>query len=243
MKILGVIPARFGSSRLEGKPLMDICGKPMVWWVYQQATKVSILSEVIVATDDERIINVCDSFSIPSVLTSRECENGTERVAEVARKIEADMYITIQGDEPLIEPQTIEELLNLMITEPEVQCATLKTKFINPVDVVNATTPKVVTDNKDNIVLISRSPIPYPKAALEFDYFKPLGVYAFRPNAIAKYTSLEKGLLEKAEEIELLRFIENGIPIRIGEVVSSSIAVDTIKDLQRVRKIITNISK
>lgn len=242
MKILGVIPARFGSSRLEGKPLMDICGKPMVWWVYQQAQKVSQLSEVLVATDDERIQSVCNSFSIPSILTSKDCENGTERVAEVARKIKADMYVTIQGDEPLIEPQTIEALIRLMISNSDVQCATLKTKFVNPVDVVNATTPKVVTDNENNIVLISRSPIPYPKAALEFDYYKPLGVYAFRSEAISKYTSLKKGLLEKAEEIELLRFIENGMPIRIGEVVSSSIAVDTMKDLQRVRKIIDNLS-
>lgn len=242
MKILGVIPARFGSSRLEGKPLMDICGKPMVWWVYQQAQKVSQLSEVLVATDDERIQSVCNSFSIPSILTSKDCENGTERVAEVARKIKADMYVTIQGDEPLIEPQTIEALIRLMISNSDVQCATLKTKFVNPVDVVNATTPKVVTDNENNIVLISRSPIPYPKAALEFDYYKPLGVYAFRSEAISKYTSLKKGLLEKAEEIELLRFIENGMPIKIGEVVSSSIAVDTMKDLQRVRKIIDNLS-
>lgn len=242
MKILGVIPARFGSSRLEGKPLMDICGKPMVWWVYQQAQKVSQLSEVLVATDDERIQSVCNSFSIPSILTSKDCENGTERIAEVARKIKADMYVTIQGDEPLIEPQTIEALIRLMISNSDVQCATLKTKFVNPVDVVNATTPKVVTDNENNIVLISRSPIPYPKAALEFDYYKPLGVYAFRSEAISKYTSLKKGLLEKAEEIELLRFIENGMPIKIGEVVSSSIAVDTMKDLQRVRKIIDNLS-
>lgn len=240
MTILGVIPARYGSSRLEGKPLMDICGKPMIWWVYHKAIMVKHFTHILVATDDVRIQHVCNQLSIPNIMTSTTCVNGTERVAQVAQQYKADIYVTIQGDEPLIEPQTIDALINLINSDKSIQCATLMTKFHCPVDVVNATTPKVVIDNDDNILLISRSPIPYPKSSLNYDYYKPLGVYAFRRKVLLAYTSLPMGYLEKIEEIELLRFIENNIKVRIREIESSSIAVDTHKDLERVRQIITN---
>lgn len=239
LKILGVIPSRFESSRLPGKPLKDICGKPMVWWVYQLAQKVKGLSDVVVATDDTRIIDKCDELGIPSIMTSKDCPTGTDRVAEVASKIPADVYITIQGDEPLLEPHVIQTLIDLITSDENIVCATLKTEYHNPVDVVNQTTPKVVEDTKGNIMLFSRAPIPYPKASLNYKYYKPMGVYAFRPETLKKYVSLDRGPIEKIEDIELLRLIENGVKIRIAEVFSNTVAVDTEKDLNRVRDIIS----
>lgn len=234
MKVLGVIPSRYESSRLPGKPLKDICGKPMVWWVYQLSKKVKGLTDVIVATDDQRIFDVCNELQMNVIMTSKEHETGTDRVAEVARKIKADIYITIQGDEPLLEPDVVQTAIDIMLDNQDVECATLKTVFKNPVDVVNATTPKVVCDKNEDILLFSRSPIPYPKASLDFKYYKPMGVYAFKPTILQLYVSLERGDIEKIEDIELLRLVENNIKIRIKEVNSNTIAVDTDKDLLRV---------
>ena len=235
-KILGVIPSRYESSRLPGKPLKDICGKPMVWWVYQLALKVSGLTDVIVATDDERIVSVCNELNIPTIMTSIDLINGSERVAEVASKIPADLYITIQGDEPLLEPEVVQKVIDIMLDDKQVQCATLKTAYHNPVDVVNGTTPKVVCDMNNDIMLFSRAPIPYPKASLNYTYYKPMGVYAFRPETLALYGNLPPGNIEKIEDIELLRLLENGVKIRVAEVESDTIAVDTEKDLARVCK-------
>ncbi len=239
MKIIGVIPSRYESSRFPGKPLADICGKPMVWWVYNQAIKVSQFDEIYVATDDERILNCCKEFSIPCLLTSKEHVNGTERVAEVADITDADIYITLQGDEPLMESFNIEKIINLMMSDSNIQCATLKTAYHDPVDVINCTTPKVVSDLQGNVMLFTRFPVPYPKASLNYKIFKPMGLYGFRRSALLSYSGLEMGPIEKAEDIELLRFIENGIKIRIEETQSQTVAVDTPKDLQRVRDILT----
>lgn len=238
MKIMGVIPARYQSSRLPGKPLADICGKPMVWWVYQRAKLVKRLHEVLVATDDERILECCNTHHIPCMMTSNNHKNGSERLSEVAKKTDADVYVTIQGDEPLLEPETIEKVLDTLFSEEGIPCATLKTAYHNPVDVINGTTPKVVTDLRGDILLFTRSPIPYPKGALDYTIYKPIGVYAFKRDILIQYGDLEMGPLEKAEEIELLRLVEHGYKIRIGEVSSETIAVDTYKDLERVRQYI-----
>ena len=235
MKIMGVIPARYQSSRFPGKPLADICGKPMIWWVYQRAKEVSCLDEIIVATDDQRIIEVCKSFQIPVILTSEKHRNGSERLSEVATKIEADIYVTIQGDEPLLEKETIEKVVETILENDDIQCATLKTAYHNPVDVINGTTPKVVTDLNNDILLFTRSAVPYPKAAMDYIIYKPIGVYAFRRKTLIEYGKLEMGPLEKAEEIELLRLVEHGYKIRIAEVKSETVAVDTYKDLERIR--------
>lgn len=243
LKILGVIPSRYESSRLPGKPLKDICGRPMVWWVYNLAKRVTGLTDVVVATDDERISTKCAELGIPTIMTSKDCPTGTDRVAEVASKIYADIYITIQGDEPLLEPAVIQTLIDLIKNDPNVVCATLKTEYHNPVDVINQTTPKVVVDRNNDIMLFSRAPIPYPKASIDYKYFKPMGVYAFRPEILKLYVSLERGAIERIEDIELLRLLENGVKIRIKEVTSATIAVDTEKDLERVRKVIAQKEK
>lgn len=238
MKIIGVIPARYQSSRLPGKPLADICGKPMVWWVYQQAIKVGRLDEVYVATDDERIMSVCNEFGMPAIMTRKDHPTGSDRLSEVARRIEADIYVTIQGDEPLLEPSTIDKVLDVILSETDIPCATLKTPYKNPVDVVNGTTPKVVCDLNEDILLFSRAPIPYPKASLDYIYYKPIGVYAFKRKTLLKYGELPRGRIESIEDIELLRLVENGYKIRTGIVKSDTVAVDTEKDLNRVRKYI-----
>jgi 3-deoxy-manno-octulosonate cytidylyltransferase (CMP-KDO synthetase) len=235
MKILGVIPARYQSSRFPGKPLADIFGKPMIWWVYQRAKMVDRLTDVIVATDDKRIIDSCSFFGIPAILTSGKHRNGSERLSEVASKMVADVYVTIQGDEPLLEKNTINKVVDVLLSENYIPCATLKTAYHNPVDVINGTTPKVVTDLNNDILLFTRSAVPYPKAALDYVIYKPIGVYAFRRDTLLEYGKLEMGPLEKAEEIELLRLVEHGYKIRIAEVASETVAVDTYKDLERVR--------
>lgn len=238
MKIVGVIPARYESSRFPGKPLKLICGKPMIQRVYERAILVRELTEVYVATDDERIENCCRERNIPVIMTSKEHRNGTERLSEVAKKIEADIYITIQGDEPLLEPKTIQKVIEVINEERDIPCATLKTPYHNPVDVINGTTPKVVTDLKNDILLFSRSPIPYPKAAIDYVIYKPIGVYAFRRETLLEYSTLEMGPIEKAEEIELLRLVEHGYKIRVGIVDSDTVAVDTPKDLERIENYI-----
>lgn len=238
MKIIGVIPARYQSSRFPGKPLADICGRPMIWWVYNRAKMVERLDEVMVATDDERIKKVCDQYEIRTIMTSIDHKNGSERLSEVAGKTDGDIYVTIQGDEPLLEPCTINTVIDTIMSEPQIPCATLKTAYHNPVDVINGTTPKVVTDLNNDILLFTRSAVPYPKAALDYIIYKPIGVYAFKRDVLLKYKELKMGPLEKAEEIELLRLVEHGYKIRIAEVSSETVAVDTYKDLERVRKYI-----
>ena len=238
MKIVGVIPARYSSSRLEGKPLADICGKPMIWWVYHNAIKVERLEQVIVATDDNRIMEECKRYNIPCMMTSIEHPTGSDRVSEVANKIEADIFVTIQGDEPLLEKEIINEVIDILLNDEEVSCATLRTAFKNPVDVVNRTTPKVVCDLNGDIMLISRVEIPYPHNSLDIVYYKAIGTYAFRSNIIKKFSKLERGPIELAEDSELIRLLENGYKIRTRIVQSETMSVDTKKDLMKIRKLI-----
>ncbi len=238
MKIIGVIPARYGSGRFEGKPLADICGKPMVWWVYQQAKKVKELNEVYVATDDERIESVCKNLNINVIMTSTEHKTGTDRIGEVASKIKADLYINIQGDEPLIEPETITKAILPFTQNKNIKVSNLMTKIKNPVDVVNFTIPKVIT-NKDNIgIYLTRSTAPYPKNSLDFSYYKQVCVYGFTPEALEFFCNSERGKIEQIEDIEILRFIEAGYTVQYIEVESDTVAVDTQKDLEKVIDIV-----
>lgn len=237
MKIIGVIPARYKSSRFKGKPLADICGKPMIWWVYQQAAKVQEFDSVYVATDDERIKSTCEELDINVVMTSEQHKTGTDRIGEVARKIKADLYVNIQGDEPLIEPKTIVEAIKPFYDNKELQVSNLMTVIKNPVDVVNYTVPKVIT-NKDGIgVYLTRSATPYPKGSINFSYYKQVCVYGFTPEALNFYCNSPRGKIEEVEDIEILRFIENGYKVQFIEVSSDTVAVDTPNDLEKVRSI------
>lgn len=241
MKIIGVIPARYASSRFPGKPLAEICGKPMIWWVYQQCKKVPELTEVYIATEDQRIVDCCNELDMQVVLTADTHLTGTDRVGEVAQKIPADIYVNIQGDEPMLEPETISKAIQPFFDDPELKITNLMTQIDDPVDVVNFTVPKVIT-NKENIgIYLTRSAVPYPKGSVKYKYYKQVCVYGFKPDALQFYCdygmTFGKAKIEAIEDIELLRFIENGYKVQFVEVFSRTVAVDTEKDLEKVRMI------
>lgn len=237
MKIIGVIPARYKSSRFPGKPLADICGKPMIWWVYQQAKKVKEFSEVYVATESEIIKEACEKLNINVVMTADTHPTGTDRVGEVARKIPADLYVNIQGDEPMIEPETIRKAIMPFFENPDLQVSNLMTAIKDPVDVVNFTIPKVIAAKDGRGVYLTRSPAPYPKGSIDYQYYKQVCVYGFTPQALDFYCHSERGKIERIEDIEILRFIEAGWKVQYIEVESETVAVDTAKDLEKVNRI------
>lgn len=238
MRVIGVIPARYKSSRFPGKPLIDILGKPMIWWTYHQAIKVNGLDDVFIATDDKRIFDVCEEYKMRSIMTSDTCPTGVDRLAEVALKVDADYYILIQGDEPLLEPESIEHMIDLVNDNPEDNSVrTFRTPIKNPVDAINYTIIKIVTDLQDNVLLASRSAIPYPKGGIDFQYFKSVGIYAYPRSVLLKYPTLKHGPLEAAEDHDFMRMLENGINMKAYVYETETISVDTQKDMDRVKKI------
>ncbi len=242
MKIIGVIPARYASSRFPGKPLADICGKPMIWWVYQQCKKVDDFDEVYIATDDQRIMDAAEKYGMKAIMTSDKHKTGTDRIGEVAEKIPADLYVNIQGDEPMIEPETIRKAITPFYDNPSLEITNLMTKIHDPVDVVNFTVPKVIV-NKDNVgVYLTRSTAPYPKGSIDYSYYKQVCVYGFKPDTLKFYCDYGKkygkARVEAIEDIEILRFIENGYKVQYVEVDSCTVAVDTQNDLEKVRRIV-----
>lgn len=244
MKIIGVIPARYKSSRFPGKPLADICGRPMIWWVYQQCKKVDDFEAVYVATDDEKIFEVCRSFGMEVIMTSDTHKTGTDRIGEVARKISADLIVNIQGDEPLLEPATIKAAITPFYVNPDLKVSNLMTKISNPVDVVNCTVPKVITNKEGIGIYLTRATAPYPKGSLDYAYYKQVCVYGFKPDALQFFCDYGlrygKAKVEAVEDIEILRFIENGYKVQYIEVDSQSVAVDTPNDLEKVRAIVAD---
>lgn len=243
MNIIGVIPARYKSSRFPGKPLVDICGKPMIWWVYQQCILVEDFKDVYVATDDMEIYQACINLNVNVLMTSDKHPTGTDRVGEVAEKIQADLIVNIQGDEPMLEPKTIKAAIEPFYKDSSLQVTNLMTKITNPVDIVNFTVPKVIT-NKDGIgIYLTRSPAPYPKGSLNYNYYKQVCVYGYKPNALKYFCEYGqkygKAQIEAIEDIEILRFIEGGYKVQYIEVDSETVAVDTPKDLEKVRELIS----
>lgn len=236
MKIIAVIPARYSSSRYPGKPLADICGFPMIWWVYNQVKKVRQINKVIVATDDGRIEEKCNSLGIDCVMTRCDHKTSTERVYEVSQKVAADFYIVINGDEPLIDPKVIEAIIPKEMVRTNIFVSNLMTKIKSPVEAVDFTNIKVVTDDQGNALFFSRSPIPYPKASIDYSYYKHIGVLIYNRPALEFFATTPKGYNEKIEDVNELRFIEHGKSIKMVEVESHSLSVDTPKDLEYVRK-------
>ena len=239
MKVVGVIPARYGSSRFPGKPLQDICGKPMLWWVYQQALKVKELEKVLVATDDERIGALCEQYGMNYVMTG-EHSTHIARVHEVSTKEDADFYVNVNGDEPLIEPETIRAIIpDRPYDEPKVYG--LMKILRDPVELIDPTNIKVAT-NKDGVALyISRAPIPHPYKTILFEYKKAIGVECWNKAALELFVNSEPGQMEVIEDLVALRFFENGCPMHYTLVESNSLSVDTPKDLEKVRKIMSEI--
>lgn len=236
MKVIGVIPARAKSKRFPNKPLADIWGRPMVARVYDRAARADALDEVYIATDDANIAEVCDKAGIRFVMTSSEHRTGTDRLAEVARLQTADIYVNIQGDEPMISPEAISLAVGLLLEDPQLQVTNLATKIRCQTDLNDATVPKVVVNDEMFAIFLSRLPIPYPKDPNAVGYYlKQVCVYGFRRPALLRFGELPMGRIEACEGIELLRFIENGIPVKILISDEDTVAVDTPEDLDRVR--------
>ncbi len=235
MKVIGVIPARYASSRFPGKPLMDICGKPMVWWVYSQVKKVPEVNEVYVATDDERIRSQCEALSVKCLMTP-ECPEHISRVQSVSEQIQADYYVCVNGDEPLIDPDSIHRVLCDAVSLQEYYHGAVR-KLTDPIETIDSANIKVVLSKSRKGVYMSRTPVPYPKGTLFFSYYKYVGIEVFTKEGLDFFVNSGQGILEKIEDIDHLRFIENGKEICFTEIDSESLSVDTLKDLEKVRRI------
>ncbi|MGL4987711.1 MAG: 3-deoxy-manno-octulosonate cytidylyltransferase [Cetobacterium sp.] len=238
MKFLGVIPARYESTRLPKKPLKDICGYPMIEWVYKRALK-SKLDKVIVATDSKEVFDAVKSFGGEVILTDKNHINGTSRIAEVCEKVtDYDVVINIQGDEPLIEADMINSLIDVFRTENNLKMATLKHKLINKEDIENPNYVKVVTNKNDYAIYFSRSVIPYPRVENKDIYFKHVGIYGYKREFVLEYSKMESTPLENSESLEQLRVLENGYKIKVLETPYEIIGVDTQAELDKVREYI-----
>lgn len=228
-----VIPARYGSTRLPGKPLADILGKPMIQHVYERALRVSGIVAVVVATDDDRVAQAVAAFGGHCVMTSPDHPSGTDRLAEVMQQVEADIYINLQGDEPLVRPADISRLAQGMIADASVQVGTL----CHPIEAEEARNPntvKVVLAANGDALYFSRSPIPYPREEQEARYLKHVGVYAYRREVLAAYADLPQPMMEQAEQLEQLRLLAAGLRIRAVQVEPTGPGVDTPECLERV---------
>ena len=236
MKVIAVIPARLGSTRLPRKMLREINRRPLVLWVYDAVRKCTRLNDVILATDSEEILQACTMHGCNVRMTSDKHRSGTERVHEVSQSIPADVYLNVQGDEPMVRSEQIDTIIDLM-TRNEVQVGTLKT-LAKPEDLNNPNAVKVVTDSSGKTLYFSRATIPHDRDRTHPKYFKHLGIYAYRKAALDRFVSLPESSLERAERLEQLRFLENGIPIDAAETPFDSIGVDTEEDFQRVQALL-----
>jgi 3-deoxy-manno-octulosonate cytidylyltransferase (CMP-KDO synthetase) len=243
MHILGIIPARYHSSRFPGKPLVDIAGKPMIQRVYEQALLSQTLSEVIVATDDERIMKAVEGFQGKAILTRSDHNSGTERCSEVVDSMQIkgktfDLVINIQGDEPYINPLQIDEVA-ACFDDPSVSIATLARRIESEKELFDPNVVKVVFGHAGDALYFSRHPIPYRQKVEKAQwltglaYFKHIGIYAYQPEVLKKITTLQSSILEQAESLEQLRWLENGFQIRVSKTHFDSHAIDTPDDLSK----------
>ena len=244
MKVIGIIPARYKSSRFEGKALADILGKSMVQHVYERAVQAQMLDDVIVATDDKRIFDCVESFGGKVVMTSVDCLTGTDRVAEVAADKcgilslkDSDIIANIQGDEPLVEPSMLDQMIQPFFDDPSTQVSTLAQLIASEEDYHNPNVVKVVTDKNGFAMYFSRSSIPGNKTQkwhAGIKSYRHIGLYAYKQGCLLKFIGMSPAPFEQAEGLEQLRFLENGIPIKVVETEYSTIGVDTPLDLQKV---------
>jgi 3-deoxy-manno-octulosonate cytidylyltransferase (CMP-KDO synthetase) len=236
MKAIAVIPARLASTRLPRKMLREIAGKPLIGVVYEAVRSSPLLADVIVATDSEEILQVCRRHDWKALKTSPAHRSGTERVHEVSGREMADVYINVQGDEPMTRTEHIATLLRVM-ENPEAQVGTVMT-HATEIDIRNPNAVKVVTDLNGRALYFSRATIPFDRDGARPAYFKHLGLYAYRKSALDKFITLPESALEKSERLEQLRFLENGVSIYVGETSYDSVGVDTEEDLDRVIEIL-----
>jgi 3-deoxy-manno-octulosonate cytidylyltransferase (CMP-KDO synthetase) len=236
MRVVAVIPARLASTRLPRKMLREIAGQPLVAWVYQGVRRCSSLDEVVIATDSEEIFSFCRQRGFVARMTSPAHRSGTERVHEISGSISADVYLNVQGDEPLTRPEHIDSLIEVM-KRPGVEVGTLKTPAAE-VDVNNPSAVKVVTDSNGRALYFSRATIPFDRDQTHPAYYKHLGFYGYTKSALDRFVGWPESALERAERLEQLRFLENGVSIYVAETPFDSIGVDTEEDVARVEGIL-----
>ena len=241
MKVIGVIPARWGSTRFEGKVLADINGKPMIRHVWERAQKSRKIDEVLIACDDERIMAAAKKFNAQAVMTSKNHPSGTDRIAEAVKNVKADIVINIQADEPLIDPATIDALAACLSKDKTAPVATVIKAIEDLNEIANPNVVKVAVDHKGYALYFSRSPIPYNRAGSDpkkVPYYKHAGIYAYRKNFLLKFKDLPKSKLESAEKLEQLRILEAGYKIKTVLTRQESVGVDTPEDLARVKELL-----
>lgn len=240
MRAVVIIPSRFGSARFDGKPLADICGKPMIQWVYQRASQAGCVDAVHVATDDVRIRDAVEGFGGKAVMTSSACRSGTDRVAEAAEHLGLEMQdvvINIQGDQPLVDPRCFDAVVQPFHDDPLVQMSTLAFAIVDPREISDPKDVKVTFDQKGDALYFSRAAIPHGRDGSEgYDTYKHLGVYAYTREFLERFRSLAPGRLETIEKLEQLRAMEHGYPIRVVVTPYDSPEVDLPVDIQRVQE-------
>lgn len=255
---VAVIPARYSSTRLPGKPLLEIAGKPLIVWVVERALAAHSVSRALVATDDARIYDTVMAAGFEAMMTRADHASGTDRVAEVARTLDAGIIVNLQGDEPLIEPETIDRAVNELVTNVEMQMATTSEPISEAAEVVNPAVVKVVIDGEGFATSFSRNPIPWPNQAvteygsieaairntpaLLFSFRKHTGLYVYRRDFLLEYAGWPQSESEKNESLEQLRAVDRGVKIKVVDAASPSIGVDTMADLERVRALVARRS-
>lgn len=244
MKVVGIIPARYGSTRLPGKPLKEILGHPMIWWVYKRACAVDALNDVYVATDDQRIKVVCEENDIPVIMTENTHRTAAQRVQEVSEIIKADFFIQINGDEPLINIDAIAASIPDYVPTNIEFGTNIITEMTDPAQVMDLSNIKVVFDEDMNALYMSRIPIPHPFRAIDFKYYKHVGVIGYNKKMLDFYKNTKPGRLELIEGIDTLRFLDYGKQLKLSLVPKChSLSVDTEKDLEMVIKMIEKGNK
>jgi 3-deoxy-manno-octulosonate cytidylyltransferase (CMP-KDO synthetase) len=239
--VLAVIPARYESTRFPGKALAPIAGKPMIQHVIDRVRQARRVTRIVVATDDDRIVRSVEGFGGQAVLTRRDHRSGTERIAEVAAQIEAAIYVDVQGDEPLIDAETIDSVVASMLEDDAVQLATPCTAITRAAEIMDPNIVKVVFDFEGNALYFSRAPVPWVREAdapVAAQHRKHIGVYAFRRDALLDYPTLPPGDLERVEGLEQLRWLENGYRIRVVESSYNAVSVDVPADVARVEELL-----
>lgn len=243
--VVGVIPARYASQRLPAKPLIDLLGKTMVQRVYEQAKQATLLNRVVVATDDKRIADVVKSFGGEVVLTDPQIKSGSDRVAVVAKQLKGDIFVVVQGDEPLITPEMIDTAVQVVLDDEKADVGTLVKKIEIEQELINPSTVKVVVGSDQYALYFSRSVIPWIRDSFNpmnwlkhHTFYKHIGLYVFRKDFLLKYSAMPESPLEKAERLEQLRILENGFRIKVGITQYDSIPIDTQEDVDRVLEIL-----
>lgn len=238
MKVVGIIPARYASTRLPGKPMKVILGYPMIWWVYKRVRTVKVLDEIYVATDDDRIKEVCEQYDIPVIMTSPNHPNGAMRLQEVSETVQADFYVQLNGDEPLMNTDAIIAAIPDEVPQDVAFGTNIITQIDDPAQAMDPSNIKMVFDDQMNALYMSRTPIPYPFKSIDFQYFKHVGIIGYNKKMLDFYKDSVPGRFERIEGIDTLRFLDYGKKLKLSLVPDChSLSVDTQKDLDMVIKI------